>query len=93
MKKLKLTQGITYLCVSKVRFMSSRFEEMRMSLERAQSNIDLALDEIAQRTDITLMHYNEHLNKIMLALTVITIFAIPPTLIGGLMGMNVKVPF
>ena len=36
--------------------------------------------------------YNERLNRIMLALTLVTIVFTPPGIIGGLMGMNVLVP-
>lgn len=38
-------------------------------------------------------HYNERLNKIMLLLTIVTIVFTPATVIGGIMGMNVLVPF
>ena len=45
-----------------------------------------------QRLDIQLNATNERLNKIMLALTIVTIMMIPPGVIGGIMGMNVSVP-
>ena len=47
------------------------------------------MEQIAQQIDIDLTRYNERLNDIMLALTVVTIIFVPPTVIGGIMGMNV----
>ena len=38
------------------------------------------------------MKYNFRLNNIMLALTFVTIVFMPPSIIGGIMGMNVVVP-
>ena len=38
------------------------------------------------------MKYNFRMNNIMLSLTFVTIVTMPPSLIGGLMGMNVVVP-
>jgi len=37
--------------------------------------------------------YSKELNRIMLIFSVMAIIFIPPQVIGGIMGMNVRVPF
>lgn len=82
----------TYGALNKIRFMHSRLKEMSLSLERARTNIDVALDQFTQQVDNELMKYNFRLNNIMLTLTFVTIIFMPPGIIGGIMGMNVVVP-
>lgn len=62
-------------------------------MDVAAVNIGIAVEAFSQRTEISLAHYNERLNKIMLALTLTTICLLPPQIIGSIMGMNIHVPF
>jgi len=92
-KLKKMPKILTYGSRNRIRFMRSRFYEMNQRMEVAATNIDISLEAFSQRTEISLAQYNKRLNKIMLALTLSTICFIPPQVIGGIMGMNVKVPF
>lgn len=93
MQKLKSNDKLlTYSSLNRVRFLQSRLNEMKQSLERASANIDIATNIFAQKIEISLAGHNERLNRIMLALTLVTILTMPYSIIGGIMGINVQVP-
>ena len=88
----KVKNSYSHAMLSNFRFMTSRLLEMKANLERAQSNIDIAMEVIAFEVDFDLTRYNERLTKIGLTLTFFEMVLFPPQVIGVIMGMNVAVP-
>ena len=91
-KRLATKGALSHTTFLRTKFLKSRVNEMRLSMDRALANIDIAIEKYSQNIDIELNRTTERLNKIMLLLSFMTIVFIPPSTIGGLMGMNVKVP-
>jgi Mg2+ and Co2+ transporter CorA len=53
----------------------------------------VSIDKHAKFIDVELANQSKKLNDIMATFSLLTISCLPFTVIGGLMGMNVKVPF
>ena len=62
-------------------------------VQKSSQTITLALEKFRQQVEHEIGVYNDGLNKIMKIFTVISILFLPQTIIGGLWGMNVSVPF
>ena len=78
--------------MTKTRFLRGKVYEMRQVMARSCFNIDLAIDKYAQYIDIEMTVATKNVNKIMMIFSFVAIVAMPPQIIGGIMGMNVKVP-
>ena len=65
---------------------------MKKVMERASFEIDLAIDKYAQYVDIEMTLATKNVNKIMMIFSLVALVVMPPQIIGGIMGMNVKVP-
>lgn len=54
---------------------------------------NISLKTYNKAVDESLLKYQKKVNNVMLALTVITLMFMPFTVVGGLFGMNVRVPW
>lgn len=83
---------MTHSCMSRVQFMQSRLQEMKMGLDTAEKGIEVALSLFDVKNEVNLARNNERLNYILLVLTLVTVLSMPFSVVGGIMGMNVQVP-
>jgi magnesium transporter len=72
--------------------MAYRFRDVLDNLVRLSDEALFFQDRIASLLDAHLANTSNRLNEVMKALTVITTVAVPFTVMGGLYGMNVKLP-
>jgi len=62
-------------------------------MEEVRSDIDIAIEKYGRIIEYENTSNSAKLNDIMALFTIFSIACLPATIIGGLMGMNVKVPF
>jgi Mg2+ and Co2+ transporter CorA len=84
---------LTFENIMQIRFMESRAYELNMIMEEVRSDIDIAIEKYGCIIDYTNTSNSNKLNDIMTAFTLISVSCLPATLVGGLFGMNVKVPY
>ena len=71
----------------------SALANIQIEYEQALNSTQVLADFLAQLSNIFSAVVGNNLNSIMKTLTVITIILTIPTIIGGIYGMNVKLPF
>jgi Mg2+ and Co2+ transporter CorA len=62
-------------------------------MQQVRADIDVSIDKHAKFIDIESANQSKKLSNIMATFSIISIACLPATVIGGLFGMNVKVPF
>ncbi len=86
--------GVLYFeTINKIRFLESRAYELDKTMEEVRSDIDIAIEKYGRIIEYENTSNSAKLNDIMALFTLFSISCLPATIIGGLMGMNVKVPF
>jgi Mg2+ and Co2+ transporter CorA len=60
---------------------------------QVKADIDVSIDKHAKFIDIETANQSKKLNEILATFSLISIACLPATVVGGLFGMNVKVPF
>ena len=60
---------------------------------QVKADIDVSIDKHAKFIDIETANQSKRLNEILAIFSLISIACLPATVVGGLFGMNVKVPF
>ena len=91
--KLATRSSLTYETISKITFLQGRCELQQNIMNNSDKLIDIAMEKYSSKLDISITRYNKKLNKILLVFTFITILFLPVGSIGGIMGMNIKVPY
>lgn len=92
-KKVGQTGLLYFETINKIRFLESRAYELDILMCQIKADIDVSIDKHAKFIDVELANQSKKLNDIMATFSLLTISCLPFTVIGGLMGMNVKVPF
>ena len=75
-----------------MKFLFHRVLNQNLNLEQSEKNLELATETFMKLVDESLADQSDRLNKIMLVFTCATVLFLPPQVIAGLMGMNIKVP-
>ena len=60
---------------------------------QVRADIDVSIDKHAKFIDIESANQSKKLNDILATFSILSIACLPATVITGLFGMNVKVPF
>jgi len=86
--------GVLYFeTINKIRFLESRAYELSKTMEEVRLDIDIAIEKYGRIIEYENTSNSAKLNDIMALFTLFSISCLPATILGGLMGMNVKVPF
>ena len=92
-KKMGKKGLLTFETVTQIRFMESRAYEMDLIMQEVRDDIDIAIEKYGRIIEHENTQESAKLNDIMTFFTIFSISCIPATIVGGLFGMNVKVPF
>lgn len=93
-KKVGKTTGLMkFEGITQVKFMESRAYELDIIMQEVRADIDVALEKYGRIIDYENTFQSGKLNEIMTFFTLVSISCLPATIVGGLFGMNVKVPF
>jgi Mg2+ and Co2+ transporter CorA len=86
--------GVLYFeTINKIRFLESRAYELDNIMQEVRSDIDVAIEKYGRIIDYENTNNSSKLNDIMAFFTLFSISCLPASIIGGLFGMNVRVPF
>ena len=86
--------GVLYFeTINKIRFLESRAYELDNIMEKVRADIDVAIEKYGRIIDYENTKNSGKLNAIMALFTLFSISCLPASIIGGLFGMNVRVPF
>lgn len=92
-KKVGQTGLLSFETITQIRFMESRAYELDLMMDAVRAKIDIAIEKYGRIIDHENTRNSNKLNEIMAVFTLFSISCIPATVVGGLFGMNVKVPF
>ena len=79
--------------ITLMKFLFDRVLNQNLNLEQSEKNLELATETFMKLVDESLADQFYKINKIMLVFTCATVLFLPPQVLAGLMGMNIKVPF
>jgi len=86
--------GVLYFeTINKIRFLESRAYELDKIMEKVRADIDVAIEKYGRIIDYESTKNSGRLNDIMALFTLFSISCLPASIVGGLFGMNVRVPF
>jgi Mg2+ and Co2+ transporter CorA len=84
---------ITNMELDLVNFLLKKVYHCEERLESSRAYLDFSLQNYDKNIDRDIYISGEELNKIMTIFSVISILFLPPATVGGIMGMNVRLPF
>jgi Mg2+ and Co2+ transporter CorA len=73
--------------------MESRAYELDNIMDGVRVDVDIAIEKYGRIIEAENTANSDKLNKIMAVFTLFSISCLPASIIGGLFGMNVKVPY
>lgn len=92
-KKVGQTGMLSFETVTQIRFLESRAYEMDMIMQEVRSDIDIAIEKYGRIIDYENTQQAAKLNDIMTFFTLFSISCLPASILSGLFGMNVRIPF
>lgn len=84
---------LTFETVTQIRFMESRAYELDVIMQEVRCDIDISIEKYGRIIDYENTYQSAKLNDIMTFFTLFSISCLPASILGGIFGMNVRVPF